>query len=680
MSSEEQACLVRARSDSENSGRNLSGRGSNKMAYTEGSTVGAESGNGTNPNNLMLQEGVADSNDSGELIDYQDMSVLSQFHEDAIKQAGFGKHQFLIGGVFALVFAASGMEYASVLYVLPSADVEFCMTTRQKWWLSSITLLGIGCGSVLWGNLADRMGRRRTLVSCLCVNVVFSVIAAFMPTYGPFMMARFCSAFGAGGAPVSAVAALAEVVGGDGNRRARTIGPLLSAAAAGALLAAGLAVIALPLTGKDTVLENKEHFSAWHRYLLLCPILTIIALITLIWIHESPRYLLECGREVEALMIYQRIYKKNRSRTGGNAGGGVGGGSGGGGYQLSELELPSKRPHHRQPPVAPPPTSVLADMAISIHQFGNSFLQLFSAPFSRTTYMLIGAIAATLFCHIAFFVYAPNMIVRTKNAVFQANTVLKTGLSFENKLFNVSIENVIYENSTFVNCTFRDITFSHVVFRYCSFFDAEFTNIMSSFTFFEGSYFQGSKFIDTDLNTARHMDSACQLVNSTILGLSPACPLEADHNIYMEEGVRARAAASGSALIAMLITAILIPLLGRVPTTVGALILMSLSTPGMYFINSETSIIIFASVFTGLIAIAYVGLTLIIVESYPVHLRCTAHGFLYSIGHFAGLIAAGIYANLTLHSYILATLLTAVVAVMGTVFATRLVDSSTNLM
>lgn len=54
-----------------------------------------------------------------------------------------------------------------------------------------------------------------------------------------------------------------------------------------------------------------------------------------------------------------------------------------------------------------------------------------------------------------------------------------------------------------------------------------------------------------------------------------------------------------------------------------ALFLMSLSTPGMYFLNSETSIILFASIFTGLIAIAYVGLTLIIVESYPVHLRLT---------------------------------------------------------
>lgn len=126
-------------------------------------------------------------------------------------------------------------------------------------------------------------------------------------------------------------------------------------------------------------------------------------------------------------------------------------------------------------------------------QFWNSFFQLFSAPFSRNTCMLIGAIAATLFCHIAFFVYAPNMIIKTKNAVFQANTALITEKNYENVLFNVSIENVVYENSTFSNCTFKDITFSHVVFRYCSFYDVDFISIMSSYTFFEGSLFQGTK-------------------------------------------------------------------------------------------------------------------------------------------------------------------------------------------
>ena len=65
---------------------------------------------------------------------------------------------------------------------------------------ASITLLGISVGAILWGGLAGKAGRRKALMSCLAVSSVFSVIAAFMPFYGPFMMARFCAAVGIGGA------------------------------------------------------------------------------------------------------------------------------------------------------------------------------------------------------------------------------------------------------------------------------------------------------------------------------------------------------------------------------------------------------------------------------------------------------------------------------------------------
>lgn len=54
-----------------------------------------------------------------------------------------------------------------------------------------ISLVGGSIGSLGWGALAERLGRRRTLVSCLAVNAVFAAIAAFMPTYGTFMMARY---------------------------------------------------------------------------------------------------------------------------------------------------------------------------------------------------------------------------------------------------------------------------------------------------------------------------------------------------------------------------------------------------------------------------------------------------------------------------------------------------------
>lgn len=39
----------------------------------------------------------------------------------------------------------------------------------------------------------------------------FTVIAAFMPAYGPFMMVRFCAAIGIGGVMPSAASYLCEI-------------------------------------------------------------------------------------------------------------------------------------------------------------------------------------------------------------------------------------------------------------------------------------------------------------------------------------------------------------------------------------------------------------------------------------------------------------------------------------
>lgn len=124
-----------------------------------------------------------------------------------------------------------------------------------------------------------------------------------MPTYGPFMMARFCAASGIGGAFPAAASYLCELTPSQG--RARVLGLLGSFGAAGGLIAGFLAILTVPATGQLVLVENKEHFSAWHRYLLLSTLPSIVAILGLFWLPESPRYLLENGREVEALTIYQ---------------------------------------------------------------------------------------------------------------------------------------------------------------------------------------------------------------------------------------------------------------------------------------------------------------------------------------------------------------------------------------
>lgn len=52
--------------------------------------------------------------------------------------------------------------------------MEYCIYDDEKNWLSNITLLGIGCGALLFGALAGKNGRRRTLLSCLTISGIFS--------------------------------------------------------------------------------------------------------------------------------------------------------------------------------------------------------------------------------------------------------------------------------------------------------------------------------------------------------------------------------------------------------------------------------------------------------------------------------------------------------------------------
>jgi len=101
----EEACLVRPRSPT-----SLQGNQSGKMPYTDGpQNVGSGVGNNNNNNNNNTNGGggvlphnnapqtshtstrgsQSHESESGELIDYNDEVVLSQFHADAIKQVIF---------------------------------------------------------------------------------------------------------------------------------------------------------------------------------------------------------------------------------------------------------------------------------------------------------------------------------------------------------------------------------------------------------------------------------------------------------------------------------------------------------------------------------------------------------------------------------------------------------------
>ena len=60
----------------------------------------------------------------------------------------------------------------------------------------AVTYMGLATGALLWGCMADRVGRRRTLLTAVTLAAVFDLMAAIMPTFGTFLTARLIGGIG----------------------------------------------------------------------------------------------------------------------------------------------------------------------------------------------------------------------------------------------------------------------------------------------------------------------------------------------------------------------------------------------------------------------------------------------------------------------------------------------------
>ncbi|XP_063391302.1 synaptic vesicle glycoprotein 2A-like, partial [Cydia fagiglandana] len=666
---EEQACLVRARSDSDSP--KSFGSIARTMAYTEDRLTDGTGEPGTVSMTVNPPEPM--DNESGELIDYSDTSALDQFHEDALRQAGCGIAQLKVYLACSLALAGATLELSAVPFVLPSCEIELCILPHEKNWLVLISLVGGSLGGLGWGALGGRLGRRRALVSALAVNAVFAAVAAFMPTYGTFMMARFCSAIGSGGLVPTCYSYCYEVSPRPHRRRLLSI--LVIAHGVGALLAAALAHAVLPPTGADALLDDKEHFSAWHRYLLLCTLPILASLVSLIWTQESPRYLLDVRREVDAMLVYQSIHSSNQ------AGWCL---SGAAEYRAGALQLPPKRP------------AAIHHVRHTVKMFWLAFFQLFSCAYRNTTFSLGGVMLFSMAIQFFLASHIPSAVLSIENQEFEASKVIIENTTYENRHFNETLENVEYRNVTFNKCTFRDMMLSHAAFRNCSFYDVAFSNIKTSYAYFTGSLFVNTTIIDTDITVGREIDAWSELRNTIIRGMRLACLREAPLTWRLAGALREQAHAALATILAGLFAAIFAPTLalsGKFSPKVILCVICVFLSPSICVVQSETALYVVEAVYrvflTLVFYVACVGivdsypanlrlcvflspsicvvqsetalyvveavyrvfLTLVfyvacvgIVDSYPANLRCTALGLIMSVAYMGGAVVRGLWA------------------------------------
>ncbi|ROT61175.1 Synaptic vesicle glycoprotein 2B [Penaeus vannamei] len=587
------------------------------------------------------------------------LESASLFHEDAIQQAGTGAFQWLLLMITGLGLAADTIELFVVAYVIPSAEVELCMSGTDKGWLAAITFIGMMIGAMIWGSLSDNVGRRRALLSALFVNALFGVMTAFMPTYGIFMTTRLCSGIGIGGGIPIVFAYYCEFV--TRAERGRHLSWLLVFWAVGGVFTALMAWAIIPRTGITVVLDEQHHFSSWRVFLVVCSLPSFAAVIGLYFMPESPRFLLEKGRDVEAIMVYKKIFKWNNAQNPGAE------------YQLTELELPSGT--HRSLRHTPPQgvgKNFFSDLSYGLDQ-------LFIPPYLKSTVLLLVVWFTCAFGFYGLSVWFPEYIKLLQSEEYNKHAKTTDENAFiDERLNNSLFDNRVFNEVIFNNVTFKDVVMNHVIFLNCTFMDCLFSNVRSSKTFFKYSMIEDCIFIDTDLYEYRFID--CEQKNNVVRASVPGCQLDFDYNIHYKEVFQENLIGQLTIIPGTLITSLLMDRIGRVKIMSVSMFLSSISAFFIWFLNSKIGVIVFEAVFNFIFISGWNALDIASTEAFPTHIRTTAYGFLSATSRIAGVLGSLCFGQFIYTSRAIPMLTTSVVLLLGSIVSLKLPETRDNLL
>ncbi|XP_022826079.1 putative transporter svop-1 [Spodoptera litura] len=230
-------------------------------------------------------------------------------YEDALNLTGFGKYNAGMLIACCLLILSMNLDMFGFSVVLPAMACDMSLDTSQQGLLSAIPLIGMIVSSYGWGLCSDTQGRRKTLLIAMPVALILSLATTMAPTFALIAIFKFLSVSFSAAANAAAFVLLAESV--PSRHRSRFVFLMASATMVEQLLICSFALPIFTLTFGYEISWLGLVYTPWRMLLQIVCVPCALGTILMIFLQESPKYLLSRGKDGEALEVLKTIYKYN---------------------------------------------------------------------------------------------------------------------------------------------------------------------------------------------------------------------------------------------------------------------------------------------------------------------------------------------------------------------------------
>lgn len=187
-----------------------------------------------------------------------------------------------------------GFDFAVISGALPFLRDQFGLNEYWEGFATGSLALGAIVGCLTAGRVADKYGRRPGLFLAALIFGVSSLAMAFASGLGLFITARFVAGIGVGMASLLSPMYIAEISPAPYRGRMVSINQLTIVLG---ILITNLINYSLRNSGPD----------AWRWMFGLGAVPSVLFIIGVIWLPESPRWLLKAGKEEKGRDVLKKI-------------------------------------------------------------------------------------------------------------------------------------------------------------------------------------------------------------------------------------------------------------------------------------------------------------------------------------------------------------------------------------